>query len=374
MLSVPRGPAIRFRIFDTPVRIGLSFPIVIVALPLLVGGDLGRTPWMLGSWLALVTVSVLIHEAGHVAALRACGFHPEISLNALGGLTSTDEPGTLSPWRSIGVSLAGPAAAVLLGLTINSALIPIHGREVEWFRSAAWFVNIWWSAFNLLPIVPLDGGHVTREFVEMASRRRGGALWWLAAVTVAICGVTWWQFGDDYPLVVAGALALMILTNIRSLAITRDQLKRQEIDIAHEQLMEGNLRDGLRTLLPILDSRDSWMVSTGAYTTVGWALLHERRFEELARLDLDRLHERHRPLLVAAIQWYRGDLTTAMGLVTESLATGAVEIPDEYFNRTFGRLGELDLLARYVQTLPDGAAYTIGKRLHDRVLASASAG
>lgn len=367
-----RVPAIRFRVFGTTVRIGLSFPLVIVALPLLVGGELGRTPWVLAAWLGLVTVSVLVHEAGHVAALRACGFHPDVTLNALGGLTSTDERGTITPWQSIGVSLAGPAAALMLGISVNSALIPINTPEANWFRSASWFVNIWWTAFNLLPIVPLDGGHVSREFVEMASRKRGGTIVALAAATVAIIAAAWWFFGRDYPLLVGGALALMVLTNARYFAFTRKQRRSQAIAIAHEQLTTGDIDGGLRTLLPLIRSEDTWLVGVEAYTTVGWALLHRRRFGELEQLELGRFHPAHRPLLEAALRWYNGDLTAAMPLVVESLATARVELPDDYFSYTFGRIGELDLLASYVDSLPADAATVVGARLRDRVTASTS--
>ncbi len=64
-----RGPAVRFRLFGTPIRIGLGFPITIVAVPFLLFGERGRDPRFLAAWLALVTVSVLVHEAGHVTAL-----------------------------------------------------------------------------------------------------------------------------------------------------------------------------------------------------------------------------------------------------------------------------------------------------------------
>ncbi|NLA35277.1 MAG: hypothetical protein GX868_06270 [Actinobacteria bacterium] len=367
-----RVPAIRFRVFGTPVRIGMSFPLMILALPLLIGGPLGHNPWVLAAWLGLVTVSVLVHEAGHVAALRACGFHPNVALNALGGLTSTDERGTITPWRSIGVSLAGPAAALLLGISVNSALIPINTPEATWFRTASWFVNIWWTAFNLLPIVPLDGGHVSREFVEMASRKRGGTIVALAAATGAIIAAAWWFFGRDYPLLVGGALALMLLTNARFFAFTAKQRRAQDIAIAHEQLTSGDIDGGLRTLMPLIRSQDTWLVGVEAYTTVGWALLHQRRFVDLEQLELGRFHAAHRPLLEGALRWYRGDLTEAIPLVAEALANGRVELPDDYFSCTFGRIGELDLLAAYVSSLPGGAATTVGERMHERVMASSS--
>lgn len=365
-----RGPALRFRVFGTPVRIGLTFPLMVVALPLIFGGHFGRDPWMLTAWLVLVTVSVLVHEAGHVAALRACGFHPGVSLNAFGGLTSTDERGRISPWQSIGVSLAGPAAAILLGITINSALIPIHGRQIVWFSAASWFVNVWWSLFNLLPIVPLDGGHITSELVEMASRRRGAAIGWLIAATAAICAAAWWFAGREHPYIVFSVLVLMIVTNSTAFAFTARERRQQDIRIAHERLLDGDEDRGLEPLLAVIWSDHGWLVSSEVYTTVAWALLYRQRFDELAALELARVHPDHRPLIDAAVRWYQGDLTSAMGLITESLATGSTDIPDNYFEYTFRRFGELERLERYVASLPPAAAAVVGERLTGRVEAA----
>ncbi|MFN8051484.1 MAG: hypothetical protein U0Q22_08620 [Acidimicrobiales bacterium] len=367
-----RGPALRFRLFGTPIRIGLSFPIAIVALPLLFGGRLGHDPVLLGAWLALVTVSVLVHEFGHVAALRAFGFRPDISLNAMGGLTSTEENGYLSPLRSVAVSLAGPATAIAFGITVEMALLPIGGRTIEWLRAACWFVNIWWSAFNLLPITPLDGGHVAREFVEYASRRRGGWTALLIAVTAAVSIGAWIAFGDDQgPLVVIG-IALMIGTNIGAYAITEKQHRQQSISIAHEQLMRGELDAAIDTLLPIAWSPEAELIPDEAYTLLAWALLHERRFHELSHLDPARFHDHHRRLLSGAVAWYRGDVDGAYSLVSEALATGPVDPPDTYFNRVFGRLGELDRLGQHISLLPFDASMRAGVRFRDGVTAAAA--
>src|SRR5262249_35535941 len=41
------------------------------------------------------------------------------------------------------------------------------------------FVNLFWALVNLLPIWPLDGGHIVRHVAEAVSPRRGAvvALW-----------------------------------------------------------------------------------------------------------------------------------------------------------------------------------------------------
>lgn len=373
MIALPRGPGLTFRCFGTPVRIGISFPIAILALPLLFGGPLARRADLLIGWLVLVTVSVLVHEGGHVAALRWFGYRSEVSLNAFGGLTSTTTEVRLSPWRSIAVSLAGPLTGIGLAITIEMALIPIGGRNILWIRSASWFVNMWWSLFNLLPIYPLDGGHVLRELVTLASRRRGGSIAAVAALVVALAVGGWWWLGDDAPWLVGAAIVLMVATNVGFFAFTARQRTIQEIELAHERLTDGELAEPLATLLPIAWSDQSDLIGEGAYTTMAWALLHEGRFEELEQLDPSRFHPHHSALLVAATAWFRGDLSTAMGLVSESLAHGRVDPPATYFNRTFGRIGELDRLGQRIALLPAESAVRAGVRFHDGVIAATAA-
>lgn len=368
-----RGPALRFRLFGTPIRIGIGFPLTIVAVPLLLLGERGRDPKFLLAWLALVTVSVIVHEGGHVAALRMYGFRPEVSLNTFGGLTSTAEDGHLSPARSILVSLAGPAAGIMLGVTIESALVPIGGQGVLWLRSASWLVNIGWSLINLLPIMPLDGGHVIRELVEVASRKRGVTVFWLVTGLTTATLAAWFLVDAEHRFWVAIVAVLMVATNIRSFAITEHQLKLQSIDIAHEQLMDGDLKSGIATLLPVASSHESTLISDQAYTTLGWALLHERRYIELCQLDASRFHSQHRHLLDGATAWYRGDLYGAFNHVSIALADGRVEPPDTYFSRVFGRLGEMDRLAHHISTMPVDASTRAAIRLQSGLVAAGAA-
>lgn len=358
--------------FGTPLRIGIGFPLTIVAVPFLFFGERGRDPKFLAAWLLLVTVSVLVHEAGHVAALRIYGFRPEMSLNAFGGLTSTEETGRLSHFQSIMVSLSGPAAGIAFGITIEAALVPIAGTGVEWVRQASWMVNIGWSLINLLPIMPLDGGHVVRELVEATSRRRGAAIAWLiSGLTLAAIGA-WALVGGSRAHWVAIVVVLMIATNIRYFAITAQQRKAQSIAVAHEQLMDGDLHGGVATLLPIVLSSESGLVGDEAYTTLAWALLHERRYHDLCQLDPSRFHTNHRRLLDGATAWYRGDMQGALTLVAEALAAGPVEPPDSYFSRVFGRLGEMDRLAHHISVLPTDPTQRerAGTRLRTGLVAS----
>lgn len=148
----------------------LGFPVVVQPMFWLVGlvlsapasldrEELART----ALWLAIVFVSVLVHELGHAIAMRAYGRAPSIELVGLGGLTHWGEGPRVTPRQNMIVSLAGPFAGFVLAIPVIVAreleLVPagtLAGEAIEW----AFWVNVIWGALNLLPILPLDGGHV----------------------------------------------------------------------------------------------------------------------------------------------------------------------------------------------------------------------
>jgi stage IV sporulation protein FB len=145
-------------------------------------------------WVLVVFVSVLIHELGHALVIRALGAEPWITLYGMGGLTAHSGR-RFRPQMQILVSAAGPAAGFLLA-ALTVLLIKATGQDVQfvfgWPYLIAWrfrgftnmavaefchdmlYVNIWWGILNLLPILPLDGGHITQEVLNICHPR--GAL------------------------------------------------------------------------------------------------------------------------------------------------------------------------------------------------------
>ncbi|MGH9137848.1 MAG: site-2 protease family protein, partial [Acidimicrobiales bacterium] len=161
--SARPGPP-HFSLGGIPVRVEPSFWLIV----LLLGFTPRTTPTLLAGWVAIVFVSVLVHELGHAVAFRAFGSEPTIVLHGFGGLTY-GRP-VRGRWRSIVVSLAGPLSAlVLLGVPAAAAFLSgwagdqsdtVHQLVVM----AAW-VNVGWSVLNLIPLLPLDGGHVCEQLV-----------------------------------------------------------------------------------------------------------------------------------------------------------------------------------------------------------------
>lgn len=102
----------------------------------------GLLPWGL--------LACVVHELGHVAAARCCGGRVErLSLTAVGAELSFSYRVPLTYGRDSLVALAGPGANLLLG-----GLFYWQGRHLPAVLSLGLGV------FNLLPILPLDGGRV----------------------------------------------------------------------------------------------------------------------------------------------------------------------------------------------------------------------
>lgn len=350
----------RFRLLGTPVRIRLGFLLVISVL----GSSLITRGWEhLAVWVGIVAVSVLVHEFGHVIALRRYGADPSVELVWSGGLTSSTLTRPLPMNESITVSLAGPLSGIMLGFFVELLLINVDSGWGGFLREQSWYVNIWWSLLNLLPIYPLDGGHIVQELLSAGneSKRR-----WIAVLgfgliigIVAGAGIA---FGLPAKWIILG-LFLAVLTNIRFIDITPSQRARRSAKEAHELMVTGDLSKGIRATEKILESEHQSVIGAAHYTTYAWALVQKGRMETLSHLDPTRLVPTHRPFFEAVVYWFRGDLPAAYSLLTHALANSDFTPPKELFEFSFTRIGELDELSNWIFQLPRDQQIIASQRL-----------
>lgn len=125
--------------------------------------------------MAAFAVAIIVHELGHCFVLRRYDQDPSVVLWGLGGLTFGSAP--LPPKRSILVSAAGPVAGLLLiGLPAHLALQAWYATYLPFAELGSLpylalvdlrFLAILWSLVNLLPIIPLDGGHICEAVLEL---------------------------------------------------------------------------------------------------------------------------------------------------------------------------------------------------------------
>ncbi|RUS47658.1 site-2 protease family protein [Cohnella sp. AR92] len=120
----------------------------------------------MGQWLGIVTLFaiVLLHELGHLfMALRFGWTIREVKLLPFGGVLEVEEAGAVPAREEAWVAIAGPAQNALL------ALIAWLAGSVGWVETA-WahdFIkaNALILLFNLLPIMPLDGGKLAQVWM-----------------------------------------------------------------------------------------------------------------------------------------------------------------------------------------------------------------
>lgn len=128
-------------------------------------------------WVGIVLVSVLLHEAGHAVAGKAFGLTPKIELTGFGGLTRFSGD-TMTAWQRVLVSLAGPFAGFFVGSLLMAIYViagPSLAEEsvVRFALKQALWVNIGWGVFNLLPVLPLDGGQVGLALLSRTDAEKG---------------------------------------------------------------------------------------------------------------------------------------------------------------------------------------------------------
>ncbi len=176
---------LQFSLFGIPVRVIAWFWLTAVILGF---SSVHIGPEYLLAWVAIVFVSILIHEMGHALVAALFGYPPRIVLYHFGGLAMFTPGYNYTQGRSILISLAGPVAGFLLAgviyvLARSSALGPLERGTLGYFVVLqALYVNVWWGLINLLPVLPLDGGNICRDVCTSINSRQGER--W--AITIAL--------------------------------------------------------------------------------------------------------------------------------------------------------------------------------------------
>lgn len=233
----PGRAGLQFRLFGFPVVIDLSFVIVLAFLGY--ASD-SRGLAYLVIWVAVAIVAVLLHELGHAFAARAAGAAPSIALSGFGGVTTFSLARRLSRLRSLGISAAGPVS----GLVIGAALL-VLGRNVDidpaspgaFVVDVAVFVTLGWGILNLLPILPMDGGHILAELLPGRPERRERLAALLSVVFAGVAAVLALLAGWLFAALLFGWFAFINIAGLRPQPaapapqeLTADQLQRRTED------------------------------------------------------------------------------------------------------------------------------------------------
>ena len=197
----------------------------------------GLGPWryaVTAAFALLLYGSVLLHELSHALVARRLGLQVRaITLHFLGGFTQL-EPHRPSPRRDFLVAFAGPVVSLAVGGLALLAAQPIDAAVPEYLLGALAVSNLVVGAFNLLPALPLDGGHMLRAAVWRVSGNdyAGSVVASIAGVLLAVLLVVspwlaspWLGPPDVFQALVAALVASFLWTGARQ-SLKVAQLRR----------------------------------------------------------------------------------------------------------------------------------------------------
>ncbi|MCP4595812.1 site-2 protease family protein [Neptuniibacter sp.] len=150
---------------------------------LFAAGSLAAYTWLFSIEFAIALILCLVfHEYGHIRAMKRFGMQTKgiYLVPFIGGLAvSNDRINTR--WQNVYISIMGPCYGLFLSL---SCLVIYWITDIEIFAGLAAF-NALLNLFNMLPILPLDGGHILKSI----SFSVNSVLGLILCVICAIAGV-----------------------------------------------------------------------------------------------------------------------------------------------------------------------------------------
>ena len=147
---------------------------------LFAAGSLAAYSWLFSIEFAIALVLCLVfHEYGHIKAMKYFGLKTKgiYLIPFVGGLALSDDK-INTRWQDIVISIMGPFFGLILSI---ACLVGYWLTDIEILAGLAVF-NALLNLFNLLPILPLDGGHVLKSIAFSINSKIGLVVGILGAV------------------------------------------------------------------------------------------------------------------------------------------------------------------------------------------------
>ncbi len=149
----------------------------------LAGASVAAYSWLFSFEFALALIACLMfHEYGHIRAMKYFGMKTKgiYLIPFMGGLALSDEK-INTRWQDVVISIMGPTFGLFMSL-LSMALYWLTGEI--FFAGLATF-NALLNLFNLLPILPLDGGHILKS-ISFSMNSVAGLLACVAGAAIGV--------------------------------------------------------------------------------------------------------------------------------------------------------------------------------------------
>lgn len=266
-----------------PVHIFPFFWLLIFMIGWLNTGNIAE----MAIWAVVILISVLVHEFGHALTAVLFGQTAEISLVGLGGVTSRRGP-ELPKWKDFLIVLNGPIAGFIL-FFLCLYLLPfaskMQNKVLAYSLEIAINVNLFWTVINLLPVLPMDGGHLLRITLEGIFGFKGVKIaLFVSMVLAAVLALLFFSISQ----VLVGALFLMMgFETYRSWSEARALAPEDhDIDLQHllkealEDLRVGNRDEALTKFFRLREQAPKGVINTTATEYIARILSEQGQYKQ----------------------------------------------------------------------------------------------
>lgn len=168
-----------------PRRKGRWGNLMLMILSLVVFVKLGLFGETLESVLIILAI-LFVHELGHLLGMRAFGYRDlNILFIPFFGAAATGRARNVAAYKKGIISLLGPVPGIVIGAGLFVFYVRT-GHQTA-FDAATMFVVI--NLFNLLPFLPLDGGHLMRDVLFGRNRHVETAFRVVASLALVGLGI-----------------------------------------------------------------------------------------------------------------------------------------------------------------------------------------
>jgi stage IV sporulation protein FB len=239
---------------------------------------------------AVILFSVLFHEFGHAITAMLFGQKTRIELAAFGGFTYR-EGRKLKLWEEFLVVLNGPIAGFLLFLIAYTVYrnMEIESQSVLFLIKFAFVANLFWTVINLVPVLPLDGGHLLSIILEGIFGFKGVKIAIICGLVIAV-SISIFFFVAGMFLI--GALFLILtFESFRSLRYykifteqDRDTNLQEMMKAADADFQAGRSDDALAKLEEVRERTKEGIIYTVATQEMAEIYRNQERYEEAYQL------------------------------------------------------------------------------------------
>lgn len=303
------------------INIKLGF----VFLCLLIAGLYSTGAYEFFSWVSVIFFSVLIHEAGHALMAQIFGKATLIELSFLGGTTYFRQEG-LKKWQLFLIALSGPLFGFLLFLlsVYMFETLPPTSKLYFPFKISS-VINFFWTLFNLLPILPLDGGQLLRLIFEGIFKNKGlmitGITSVIVATALALIGFMYGQYFIGALLFLFAFQNFELVRQARFLSVSdQNDLLRKRLQDAIFLVESNKLDDAIPVLEQIQKDAKEGILFSQALGTEAMIYRFKKDYKSLYELlkPYPKLYESQFAPMMHEAAFFQNDMPLVESLSSES--------------------------------------------------------